>query len=189
MAKRFLNTTHDAHGRPNTIFLKATAGGPAGRTIVGVAIWAQLSFVAGHGDAPSADLAAAKDVPALKFAGADDARFAAQLWAGLMAARVAMLRAKEAAADERDRAAFVLDLCAVDPVWQRRGAAARLVGWGLAEARRRGGLEATTEASVMGRLVYGKLGFVPVAEIEYGVEEALVKGRTLPSNLFMRTRP
>ncbi|KAK7756927.1 hypothetical protein SLS62_000943 [Diatrype stigma] len=84
---------------------------------------------------------------------------------------------------------MVLDLCAVHPAYQRRGIASRLVRWGLEEARRRGSgsaLEAITEASVMGRSVYERLGFRPVAEIEYEVDEEF-QARDRPSNLFMRT--
>lgn len=126
-----------------------------------------------------------------------DARFAAALFAGLMSTRMAVLRAKATAAAATTTATatadapavFALDLCAVAPAWQRRGIAARLVRWGLEEAERRGGLEATTEASAMGRHVYAKLGFQPVGEVDYGVGEALLAGRRLPPNLFMRTKP
>lgn len=189
MAKRWQTVTKDQHGRPNTVFLEATVPDPdepGKRRIAGVAIWAQLSFVPGCGDEPSNTLEKSKDVPALNYTSQEEERFATQLWAGLMAKRVEVLREK-AATDSP--AAFALDLCAVDPAFQRRGIAAKLVQWGLDEAERRGGLEATTEGSVMGRHVYRKLGFQPVAEIDYGVDERLLKGRKLPSNLFMRTRP
>ncbi|CAN8101061.1 unnamed protein product [Discula destructiva] len=196
MAKRWQNVTKDAHGRPNTVFLKATvpdanddddddnsSKSNSKRRIVGVAIWAQLSFTPGHGDAPSGEIT---DISALGYPDASEERFATQLFAGLMAKRLDVLRDK-AATDSP--AAFALDLCAVDPEFQRRGIAVKLVQWGLDEAERRGGLEATTEASVMGRHVYRKLGFEPVEELDYGVDEDLLKGRELPSNLFMRTRP
>ncbi len=58
--------------------------------------------------------------------------------------------------------------------------------WGLEEARRRGNLEAVTEASVMGRRAYERLGFRPQAEIVYEVDEEF-RDRDRPSNLFMRT--
>lgn len=80
----------------------------------------------------------------------------------------------------------MLDLCAVDPAFQRRGVASRLVEWGLQEAQRRGGLECLTEASVMGRLAYERLGFRPEGEIEYKVDEEF-RTRSMPSNLYMRT--
>lgn len=189
MAKRWQSVTKDKDGRPNTIFLKATVPDPdqpGKRLIVGVAVWAQLSYVPGCGNEPSNKLDVAKAEPPMQFASEDEQRFATQLWAGLMSKRVEVVKEKEATDSP---VAFALDLCAVDPDFQRRGIAAKLVQWGLDEAERRGGLEAMTEASVMGRHVYKKLGFRPVGEIDYGVDEKLVNGRHLPSNLFMRTRP
>lgn len=189
MAKRWQSVTNDKDGRPTTIFLKATVPDPSQpgkRIIAGMASWSQLSFVPGRGSEPSNKLEVSKDVPAMNFVNEDEEQFAVQLWAGLMAKRVEVIKAKEATDSP---AAFTLDVCAVDPDFQRRGIAAKLVQYGLDEAEKRGGLEAMTEASVMGRHVYKKLGFQPVGEIDYGVDEKLIKGRHLPSNLFMRTRP
>ncbi|KAJ4397249.1 hypothetical protein N0V93_001473 [Gnomoniopsis smithogilvyi] len=189
MAKRWQSVTKDKDGRPNTIFLKATVPDPkqpGKRLIAGMASWSQHSFVLGCGTEPSNKLEISKDVPAMDFKSEDDELFATQLWAGLMSKRVEVIKEK---ADTESPVAFTLDVCAVDPDFQRRGIAAKLVQYGLDEAERRGGLEAMTEASVMGRHVYKKLGFQPVAEIDYGVDEKLIKGRNLPSNLFMRTRP
>lgn len=189
MARGWQSVTKDKDGRPNTIFLKATVPDrnlPGKRVIAGLATWSQLSYVPGYGNEPSNKLEISKDVPAMKFESEDEELFAVQLWAGLMSKRVEVIKEK-AATDSP--VAFTLDLCAVDPDFQKRGIAAKLVQYGLDEAERRGGLEAMTEASVMGRHVYKKLGFQPVAEIDYGVDEKLIKGRHLPSNLFMRTRP
>lgn len=186
LAKRWQDTTLDAQGRPNTIFLKATVpdeGTTSRRRIVGVAIWAQLSLVPGHGSPPVTEYAITPD---MGYASEREERFAKQLFAGLNAKRAEVLREK---AGTDSPAAFSLDLCAVDTDFQRRGIAVRLVQWGLDEAERRGGLEAMTEASVMGRWVYAKMGFKPVGEIDYGVEEELLGDRKLPSNLFMRTKP
>lgn len=185
LAKRFQNVNLDAQGRPNTIFLKATVldGETGRRRIVGVAIWAQLSYVPGHGNPPNTELAITED---MGYPNEREERFAKQLFAGLNSKRAEVLREK---AETDSPAALVLDLCAVDTDFQRRGIAVKLVQWGLDEAERRGGLEATTEASVMGRWVYGKLGFKPVGEIDYGVDEELLGSRKLPSNLFMRTKP
>lgn len=202
MADRFRRVTRDDEGRPNTVFLKATvARGPDAGRVVGTAVWAQLSAVPGKGDPPSAELGGGGDEEGKEEDGEEGKgkeggqegteeerrrarELARQVWASLMARRVAAVRAK---AETPSPAAFVLDLCAVDPAAQRRGVASRLVRWGLEEAARRGGLEATTEASVMGRHVYRKLGFRPVAEVAYEVDEELLEGRVLPSNLFMRT--
>lgn len=190
MVKRWQSTTKDSEGRPNTIFLKATLPDPdhpGSRRVVGIAVWAQLSFVPGRGNAPSADLSTPEGLKEMY--GADDeagARFASQLWASLVAPRVALVREKEKADPP---AIWILDLCAVHPDFQRKGIALELVRWGLEEGKRRGGLESSTEASVMGRHVYRKLGFQPVKEIHYEVDEELRGGRDLPSNLFMRTSP
>lgn len=82
---------------------------------------------------------------------------------------------------------MALDMCAVDPVYQRKGIARELVQWGLDEARRRGGLEAITEASSMGRHVYEKMGFQAEGpDIEYAVDSEF-ESRKRPSNIFMRT--
>lgn len=189
MVKRWQSTTQDSEGRPNTLFLKATLPDPAQpdrRRVVGIAVWAQLSFVPGRGDAPSADLATPEGLRTMYGADEAGARFASQLWSSLVALRVALVREKEKADPP---ATWILDLCAVDPEFQRRGIALELVRWGLEEGKRRGGLESSTEASVMGRHVYRKLGFQPVGEIPYNVDEALLNGRELPSNLFMRTSP
>lgn len=197
MAKRWRATTTDRDGRPNTVFLKATLPDPdpdpspdqpagAGRRVVGTAIWAQLSTVPGLGEAPSAELGTPEGLAEMYGGDERATRLGRQVWASLVARRLAAVRAKEAEGADPP-AVFVLDLCAVDPRFQRRGVALELVRWGLGEAARRGGLEATTEASVMGRHVYRKLGFNPVAEIEYEVDEELLDGKVLPSNLFMRT--
>ncbi|OTA69086.1 hypothetical protein K449DRAFT_460643 [Hypoxylon sp. EC38] len=77
-------------------------------------------------------------------------------------------------------------LCVVDPAYQRKGIASKLVQWDLDEAERRGGLEATTEASSMGRHVYGRLGFHGEGlDIEYYVDSEFIP-RERPSNVFMR---
>ncbi|CAI4211277.1 unnamed protein product [Parascedosporium putredinis] len=74
-----------------------------------------------------------------------------------------------------------------NPAEQTPGIASKLVQWGLDEAKRRGGLEAITEASSMGRHVYNRLGFQQEGpEIEYIVDEQF-KDRQRPSNIFMRT--
>lgn len=174
----------------NVMYLKASL--PDG-TIAGVAIWLHASLVPGRGEPPSKP-----DVTTLYPNDEPMQRWLSQSIASLHAARVAALQEKaetaEAAAAGADDAAvtaasslMILDLCVVDPKFQRRGIASKLVRWGLDEARRRGGVEATTEASAMGRHVYQRLGFQQVGgEIEYVVDEEF-KGRNHPSNIFMRT--
>ena len=97
-------------------------------------------------------------------------RFAAQMFRSLWKRRIAYAKEKKSA---NPPAIFVLDICAVDPEFQRRGIAGKLVEWGLEEAKRRGGLECTTEGSSMGRGVYVRLGFKDegVGDIEAGLFE------------------
>lgn len=184
---RWRSTTKNKDGNPNTVFLKATLPDPQQpdrRVLAGFAIWAQLSMVEGYGDKPSTDISKSVDLEALYPGNAAEQRFLSQAWSSMLKQRVETVQSKQGASPP---ATFILDLCVVDPAFQRRGIALKLVQWGLEEAKRRGGLEATTEASAMGRHVYAKLGFKPVADVEYVVDEEVIKGRTLPPNLFMRT--
>jgi ribosomal protein S18 acetylase RimI-like enzyme len=182
-AEKWKSVTRNKEGDPNTVFLKATLPDPEDATrsrVVGMAIWKQVSFIEGHGDPPSADLGASIDSldPVEK-------RFATQMTGSLWKRRIAYAKEKSNA---NPPAIFVLDMCAVDPAFQRRGIAQKLVQWGLDEAKRRGGLECTTEASSMGRGAYVKLGFKDegVGDIVYDVDEEF-KSRDKPPNIFLRT--
>ena len=189
MVQRWRSVTRDRDGNPNTVFLKGTVPDPADpsrRVVAAFAIWQQASFVPGRGDPPTTDMKEAGTDPAELHPGDEGAqRFAAQLFASLFGPRKEALREKQTS-DPESPVLFLLDLCAVHPDFQRRGLASALVRWGLDEARRRGGLECATEASVMGRLTYPHLGFRPVAEVEYKVDPEF-RDRKVPPNLFMRT--
>ncbi|KAH0367059.1 hypothetical protein KCU65_g4888, partial [Aureobasidium melanogenum] len=188
MVKRWQTVTTNNSGKPNTVHLKATVpdpNNPGKRVMAGIAIWAQLSMVDGMGDKPSTDVSTAVNLDELYPGNVTDQRFLRQGFASFVSQRVKTLGEK---ATTSSPATFSLDLCAVDPDYQRRGIANKLVGWGLEEAKNRGGLESTTEGSAMGRFVYQKLGFEPVEEVDY-VMDPEFKDRKLPSNLFMRTGP
>ena len=183
LLERWRSTTKSNDGHPNTVILKATLPNSEDESkpnIVGAAIWVQASFVDGYGDPPT-------DSPAaLAALTPTERRFASQMYRSLWKRRVSLAREK---AKTDSPAMFVLDTCAVNPAFQRRGIAGKLVAWGLEEAKRRGKLECTTEASPMGRVLYKRLGFG--AE---GVEEDLVyevedefRDRDKPEILFMRT--
>ncbi|KAG9529344.1 hypothetical protein KCU93_g3551, partial [Aureobasidium melanogenum] len=183
LLERWESTTKNQHGQPNTIILKATIPDPhnsSERMIVGAAIWSQASFVDGYGQPPT-------DSPAaLATLAPTEKRFASQMFRSLWKRRVSLAREK---ATSTSPAIFTLDTCAVNPAFQRRGIAAKLVQWGLDEAERRGGLECTTEASPMGRTVYKKLGFAaedPGEDLVYEVDEEF-SSRDKPAILFMRT--
>lgn len=186
MVSRWRATTKDDRGNPNMIFLKATLPSPdqADRVIAGFAIWVQASAVPGRGDPPVENLKESMNVEALFPENEPEQRYVCQAIGSLHRRRNQVIKEK---AIEPMPAVMILDLCAVDPAYQRKGIAAALVQWGLDEAKRRGIPECITEASAMGRHVYAKLGFKPeCSEIEYTVDaEFADRGR--PSNLFMRT--
>jgi GNAT superfamily N-acetyltransferase len=165
----------------DTQFLKATLAGPGTeRIIVGMAIWVHASLVPGHGEAVTP-----ADFTHLYPDNEPEARYLRQLVGSLHRQRLETLREK-ARPESLQKSAMVLDVLAVDPAFQRRGAASRLAQWGLDEAQRRGGLEAITEASKMGRLVYKQLGFREIQGIEFEVDEEF-KERKRSSGVFMRT--
>ncbi|KAF4867736.1 hypothetical protein CGCSCA1_v013093 [Colletotrichum siamense] len=186
MAARWRSVTANKQGQPNTVFLKATVPDPerpGQRRIAGMAIWLQASAVEGYGEPSPADLKKSLGVDALYPDNETEQRYLAQCIGSLHRRRTEVIKQKATA---NPPAVFALDLCAVDPKFQGRGAAKKLVLWGLDEAKRRGGLEAILEGSSMGRHVYSKLGFKQEGpEIEYHVDDFPERSR--PSNIFMRT--
>lgn len=186
MVKRWQSVTVNKAGKPNTVHLKATVPDPktpGQRVMAGIAIWAQHSMVDGMGDKPSTDVSTAIDLGELYPGDKTEQRFLRQGFASFVSQRVKTLEEK---ANTSSPATFSLDLCVVDPDFQRRGIANKLVEWGLEEAKSRGGLESTTEGSAMGRFVYRNLGFKPVDEVNF-IMDPEFQDRKLPSNLFMRT--
>lgn len=181
--ERWQSVTKNKDGQPNTVILKATLPDPQDKTklkIVGAAIWSQASFVDGYGDPPTDSPA---DIAALT---PTEKRFASQMYRSLWKRRISLAREN---ANSDSPAMFTLDTCAVDPAFQRRGVAGKLVEWGIQEAKRRGKLECTTEASPMGRVVYKRLGFGAEGAGEnlvYEVDEEF-RNRDKPEILFMRT--
>ncbi|KAJ6445087.1 acetyltransferase [Purpureocillium lavendulum] len=192
LVKRWRSTTTDDQGRRNAIFLKATlpidseGQQPAStRALAGFAIWLQASAVPGYGDAPAADLRQAMDLEAMYPGDEAAQRYACQIDASLHRQRIQVVKDK-AEGGAAPPAVMVLDICCVHPKFQGRGVGKALAKWGVDEARARG-IEAVTEASVMGRRVYEKLGFRQEGpEIVYDVD-AEFADRELPSNIFMRT--
>ncbi|KAF4552910.1 Hypothetical protein D9617_8g049230 [Elsinoe fawcettii] len=187
MVKEWKSIPNDKNGCPNTIYLTASVQDPDqpnSRRVAGLAIWKQLSFVDGHGTPFTGDMSEAlKDYDETK------KRFATQMFASLWKRRIEYLKqVSEPGSGHDPPAIFVLDMCAVDPAFQRRGIAKKLVQWGLDEAKRRGNLECTTEGSAMGRGVYRKLGFKDegVGDIVYEVDEEF-RSWDKPPNVFLRT--
>jgi GNAT superfamily N-acetyltransferase len=183
--KRWQSITTNKDGQPNALYLKATLPDPDNqgeRRVVGMAIWKQLSFVEGYGDPFSSDMSAA-----LTEYDEQKRRFATQMFNSLWKRRIAYMREVQESG-RNPPAIFVLDICAVDPAYQRRGIAAKLVEAGLAEAKKRGNLECTTEGSAMGRAVYRKLGFKDegTGDIPWEVDEEF-ETWDKPPNVFLRT--
>ncbi|GJN66242.1 hypothetical protein PCL_11743 [Purpureocillium lilacinum] len=193
LEKRWRSTTTDARGRANTVFLKATLPdesqqhqSESTRVLAGFAIWLQASAVPGYGDAPAEDLRQVMDLEAMYPGDEPSQRYACQIDASLHRQRIQVIKHK-AETNASPPAIMVLDICCVNPKFQGRGVGKALAKWGVDEARARGGIEAVTEASVMGRRVYEKLGFRQEGpEIVYDVD-AEFADRGLPSNIFMRT--
>ncbi|KAF3009996.1 hypothetical protein E8E13_011373 [Curvularia kusanoi] len=187
MIKRWKNQTYNKDGVPNKVYLKATVPDPENpgqRRVAGMAIWQQFSEVDGLGDKFTGDM-----TEALAKLDETNKRFADQMFKSLWKRRTSYLKE---IAQQKDRtsppAIFTLDLCAVDPAFQRRGIAAKLVQWGLEEAKKRGNLECTTEGSAMGRGVYRKLGFKDEGEgdIVFEVDDEFADW-SKPPNVFLRT--
>ena len=189
MIKEWQSITTNRDGRPNTVYLKATLPDPHAkgkRRVVGFAIWKQLSFVEGCGDAFTDDM-----TEALQECTEIDRRFAAQMFRSLWKRRIERIQEVSSPDSGHDPPAiFVLDLCAVDPAFQCRGIAGKLIQAGLEEAKKRGNLECTTEGSAMGRTVYTRFGFQDegMGDIVYNVDEEFLT-RDMPPNVFLTTRP
>ncbi|KAL6158026.1 hypothetical protein ACJQWK_07445 [Exserohilum turcicum] len=186
MMESWKSTTTNKDGQLNALYLKATLPDPeqpSERRVVGIAVWKQLSFVEGYGDAFTGDMSATTSQLDEK-----NQRFATQMFNSLWKRRIEYMHEVKASG-RTPPAIFVLDVCAVDPAFQRRGIAAKLVEAGLADAKNRGDLECTTEGSSMGRAVYQRLGFKDegTGDIVFEVDDEF-KTWDKPPNVFLRTR-
>ena len=132
---RWRKATRNKDGDLNTIFLKATILG--NNEVAGFAIWVQQSMIEGHGDRPVEDLSKAMDLDALYPGNKNEQRYMCQMDAALHQRRIQVVKEK---ANSSPPSAFSLDMCCVNPAFQKRGIAGKLVQWGLDEAKRRGGL-------------------------------------------------
>ncbi|KAJ4159995.1 uncharacterized protein LMH87_007930 [Akanthomyces muscarius] len=187
LGARFTKATTNLAGKPNTVFLLATVVDPASgdRVVAGMAVWEQCSSVPGHGDFPTEDEGADMGIEEIYPGDPVQQKYWTAIMSSMHKQRWEVAKSK---ATESSPAIMALDICAVDPRFQGHGIGKKLVEWGLEEAKARGDLEAVTEASVMGRRVYLKLGFEQEGgDIEYNVD-ASVSNLPLPSNIFLRTR-
>ncbi|CAF9922521.1 MAG: hypothetical protein GOMPHAMPRED_002593 [Gomphillus americanus] len=189
LAARLESDSKNKDGEPNTVFIKATVPSrddPSDvRIVAGFAIWMQGSAVPGFGEKPLENEISNEELELLYPGDAKEQRYLRQLLVSLHQRRTQVIMEK---ADASPPAVFILDSCAVDPAFQRRGIATQLVRWGLDEAKRRGGLECITEASSMGRHVYLREGFEAEGpDMTYDVDEEFTT-RDRPPNVFLRTR-
>ncbi|KAI1648676.1 hypothetical protein F4815DRAFT_58617 [Daldinia loculata] len=184
LVEKWRNVTYDNQGNANTIFLKATVSDQGRPVVAGLAVWDQLSIVEGYGERPSDDQHILSNIESLYPGDEVEQRYLFQVMRSFVKRRVEVVKEK---ATSHPPAVMHLRSCSVDPAYQRRGIALKLAQWGLDEARRRGGLEAVTEASSMGRHVYSRLGFHGEGpDMEYEVDSEFLS-RERPPNLFMRT--
>ncbi|KAH7019297.1 acetyltransferase [Ilyonectria destructans] len=185
MVDRWIGVKKDNKGELNVMHVMATLPDPereGERILVGVAIWVHASAVEGQGDVPVEDTRA--DLEALYPGNEAEQRYGCQLLESLHRRRFEVIREKATASPPT---VMVLDLCVVDPAFQGKGIARKLVQWGLDEAQRRGGIEAILEGSSMGRHLYAKMGFKAEGDVEY-IVDAEFADRNRPANLFMRTQ-
>ena len=189
LAARLESDSKNPDGEPNTVLIKATVpspNNPSDPTIAGFAIWMQASTVPGFGEKPHENEISDEELELLYPSDAKEQRYLRQLLVSLHKRRSQTIMDK--ADDASPPAVFILDSCAVDPAFQRRGIATLLVRWGLDEAKRRGGLECVTEASSMGRHVYLREGFQAEGpDMGFEVDEEFA-GRDRPPNVFLRTK-
>ncbi|KAI1462164.1 hypothetical protein F4805DRAFT_453395 [Annulohypoxylon moriforme] len=184
MVEQWHLITSNDDGNANSVFLKATLPKDGHRVVAGMAIWTQFSMVKGRGVQPPDDPSKTLGLERLYPDDEVEQRYLRQLFRSFMKRRYEVIKEKEAS---QLPSLMHLELCVVDPAYQRKGIASKLVQWGLDEAQRRGGLEATTEASSMGRHVYKRLGFrAEGPDVEYHVDSEFLS-RERPPNVFMRT--
>jgi hypothetical protein len=65
----------------------------------------------------------------------------------------------------------VLQMLCTDPAHHKRGAGGMLVRWGCEELADKKGLEAFVEASMLGKILYERSGFVEVGTLEFDVRK------------------
>lgn len=171
--------TKNKDGQPNSVHLKAVVTDEFTGTdkIVGYAIWTQYSEVDGYG-VPVSDI---PELEKLYPNNEGEQRYLRSIGRALMSSRKVAIAEK---AKETPPAMYICDCCAVLPDYQGRGIARKLIQWGVDEAKERGGLECGLEASVMGRRVYQKMGFVDLGPITRNDGE--FPERAFPDTIWMR---
>ncbi|KAI1191935.1 hypothetical protein F5B17DRAFT_380169 [Nemania serpens] len=167
------------NGSPNSMFLKAVTcdnnDSPATEKVIGFAIWTLMS------DVPPATIEEVEDVEEV-WPDKQDREFMSRVWREYVGPRT------QAVKESAGRGVYVLELLAVHPDFQGRGAGTKLVTWGIQEANK-SGIKAIVEGTPAGRGVYEKCGFGPEIEemrFEVGNEFA---DRVKPKLMFMTKEP
>ncbi|KAJ4288591.1 hypothetical protein N0V90_011828 [Kalmusia sp. IMI 367209] len=170
-AKRLLAWKQSA---PESTFLKAVLTQDGEEIIIGLAIWTHMV------EAPPQTLEATEGADEVKEYWPDeqDREWMKILWSEYVKPRT------EAVKSAGEKGVYVLELLAVHPSYQRLGAGAALVKWGVAAADEKG-LGAVIESTDAGRLLYEKCGLkCEIEQMEFNVGEGF-KGKKTPKLSFM----
>ncbi|KAI1760110.1 hypothetical protein GGR53DRAFT_510950 [Hypoxylon sp. FL1150] len=142
--------------------------------IIGLGIWTLMKTP------PPAELEKAENIEA--WPDEDDREFMARLWKDYVVPR------SQAIEDSNGKGAYVLELLAVHPDYQRLGAGTALIKWGTSAADELG-VKAVVESSPVGRRVYQKCGFgIQIEEMRFEVGERFAERRK-PGLTFMTREP
>ncbi|KAH9901901.1 hypothetical protein F4778DRAFT_781784 [Xylariomycetidae sp. FL2044] len=148
--------------------------------VVGLAVWTHMT------EAPPADLVRAEgSADVVREVWPDeggDREFMARLWREYVVPRT------RAIAGSGGKGVYVLELLAVDPEYQGKGAGTALVEWGTGAADRQG-IKSIVEATPAGRRVYEKCGLrAEIEEMQFDVGDEFSE-RTKPKLVFMTREP
>ncbi|KAI0968149.1 hypothetical protein F4678DRAFT_443425 [Xylaria arbuscula] len=164
---------------PDSKFLKAVAtiekDGASEERIVGFSIWTYMR------DIPPQEIEEVENVDEV-WPDATERRFMASLWKEYVKPRTQAVR------DAQGKGVYVLEFLAVHPDYQRLGAGAALVNWGI-QASDRLQAKAVVESTPAGRRVYEKCGMRPeIEEMRFDVGEEF-SDRVKPTLIFMTREP
>ncbi|KAI2610537.1 hypothetical protein GGR54DRAFT_370814 [Hypoxylon sp. NC1633] len=158
----------------DSTFLKAVIQEDSQEQIIGIGIWTLMKT------APPAELEKAENIEA--WPDEADREFMARLWKDYVVPR------SQAVENSNGKGAYVLELLAVHPDYQRLGAGTALVQWGTNAADELG-VQAVVESSPVGRRVYQKCGFhIDIEEMRFDVGERFANRRK-PLLTFMTREP
>ncbi|KAI1310299.1 hypothetical protein F5Y03DRAFT_345689 [Xylaria venustula] len=164
---------------PESKFLKALTSieseGVSEERIIGFGIWTHM-----------------RDIPPQKIEQVENSeevwpnmterRFMAGLWEEYVKPRT------QAVKDAQGKGVYVLELLAVHPDYQRIGAGAALVDWGI-HASDQCQVKAVVESTPAGRRVYEKCGMrAEIEKMEFDIGEEF-STRTKPTLIFMTRKP